>query len=442
MTNLTAIINLKEQGMLLSTLQINKLITACTNLSASDSQIAAFTKAVYHHGMTNAETAALTAAMSHSGERFTWSLNGPVVDKHSTGGVGDFVSLVLAPTMAACGAFVPMISGRGLGHTGGTVDKLESIPGYNTSPSLQQFQHCVEQVGMAIVAQSPYLAPADKRMYAIRDANSTVASVPLIVSSILSKKLAEGLDALVIDLKYGNGAFANNDDFVSALKTMIIDVADLLDMNIQCVSTQMNEPISFNVGNSLEIKEVIEFLSGKRRHPQALFLLENLASPLLINTKMASDQQQARNMITRALESGNAAEHFAKMTRYLGGPSDLISRPNAYLEDAHVIKPVFAKHAGQVTGYNMKYLGEMCRRLSASSANPNTIISHRTGVSDLLPVGAVIDTAMPLCHLHAESQNDWDMHARFLQDHCFAINKSESCQVLPQVLHLTSESSK
>ncbi len=432
MAEFAAIIDIKSQGLVLSSSQIDGVVTACTDFSASDPQIAAFTKAVYLNGMNSDETAALTAAMSHSGKSLNWNVDGPVVDKHSTGGVGDLISLILAPTLAACGAFVPMISGRSLGHTGGTVDKLESIPGYNTSPSIQQFQDCVKHVGAAIAAQSSYLAPADKRMYAIRDASSTVSCVPLIVSSILSKKLAEGLDALIIDLKCGNGAIANNDEFILELKTAIIDVADKLDLNVQCLTTQMDEPISFNVGNSLEIMEVIEFMTSKKRHPRAVWLLENLASKLLISTGMASDQQQAVRMINTALDEGNVAEHFAKMVSYLGGPSDLVSHPTKYLKNAHVIHPVFSAHAGQLTGYNMKYIGEMCRRLSSSKASPTAIVSHRTGISGMLPLGSIVDSSVPLCHLHAESQSDWDSQASFLRDHCLSINTDESYHSNPR----------
>jgi thymidine phosphorylase len=442
MEDLAALIDLKKQGLVLSPSQIVRLVTAITDLSARDSQIANFVKAVYLNGMTSREILALTVAMSHSGKRLNWNLNGPVVDKHSTGGVGDFISLILAPTLAACGAFVPMISGRSLGHTGGTVDKLESIPGYNTSPSIPQFQQCVKEVGMAIIAQSSHIVPADKRMYAIRDATSTVSCVPLIVSSILSKKMAEGLDALIIDLKCGNGAFATNNDFVSELKTAITDVAAKLDLNVQCLISQMDEPISFNVGNSLEIKEVIAFLCGHKRHPQALLLLENLASPILITTGLAGNQQQALKMINAALEGGSATEHFAKMISYLGGPVDLISRPNAYLKNAQVIKPVFVKRPGYINGYNMKYLGEMCRRLSASNANPTAIISHRTGVSNILPVGSLVDASVPLCHLHAECQDDWDTQARFLRDYCISIDTTKSGQATDQIRHAASEPHK
>ncbi|WP_343861849.1 thymidine phosphorylase [Aliiglaciecola litoralis] len=422
------IIDRKKQGLALSSKQIVLLIRAITDCSASDQQIATFTQAVCQHGMTSTETLALTVAMSQSGENLKWKLNGPVVDKHSTGGVGDFMSLVLAPTLAACGAYVPMITGRSLGHTGGTVDKLESIPGYNSSPSLSQFQQCVKEVGMAIVAQSSNIVPADKRMYAIRDATSTISSVPLIVSSILSKKVAEGLDALVIDLKWGNGAFARHYDVALELKSGIVEVAQAIDLKVECLLSDMSMPISCNVGNSLEIIEVIEFLSGQKRHPQALMLLENLASSLLIKSGLAVDKQQALGMIDTALSSGRAAEQFAKMIHYLGGPSDLVSRPNAYLKDAKVIKPVFAKRSGRISGYNMKHLGEMCRQLSISKNKPTTISRHRTGVSLLLPVGTQVDICVPLCHLHAESHEDWDTQARFLQQHCITVDSGEFTQ--------------
>ena len=205
--NISNIIQQKQNAEVLSAQQISHLVTAVADDAITDRQIALFTRAVCEHGMHLDETVALTQAMSLSGHTLQWSLDGPVVDKHSTGGVGDYSSLILAPTLAACGVNVPMISGRGLDHTGGTIDKLESIPGYNCFAGLADFQRCVSQHGAAIIGQSEQIAPADKRIYAVRDATATVVSVPLIVSSILSKKLAEGIDTLVIDLKFGNGGF-------------------------------------------------------------------------------------------------------------------------------------------------------------------------------------------------------------------------------------------
>ncbi|XOV79859.1 MAG: thymidine phosphorylase [Aestuariibacter sp.] len=426
MIDVARVIERKQQSLTLSPTELHTLVKAISDNRATDTQVAAFTQAVCQNGMSLEETTALTQAMSQSGSKLHWQVDGPVVDKHSTGGVGDYISLVLAPTLAACGVYIPMISGRGLAHTGGTVDKLESIPGYNCFPSLDEFQHCVSQNGLAIIAQSAQIAPVDKRIYTIRDATSTVVCVPLIVSSILSKKLAEGLDALVIDIKCGNGAFAQNEDFMVELKTQMHAVASILGLNLSCVTTSMNEPISYNVGNNLEVKEVIDFLNGSKRHPKALSLLERLGAELLISCSKADDHQHARLQLHTVLDNGSAAEHFAKMVSHLGGPTDLLQRPQVYLPDAKIIRPVYANQQGQISAFNMKRIGEVCRSLSTNSTNRQIISSYRTGISQMLSVGTQVDQYTPICLLHAESEMQWQEHAQILHQQGVVISTDKS----------------
>ena len=247
---------------------IRRMVVGIADGSVSDSQIAAFAMAVYLNGMTNTEQATLTHAMTHSGRVLDWSgaaLDGPIVDKHSTGGVGDKVSLILAPIAAACGAVVPMISGRGLGHSGGTLDKLQAIPGYNATPSLDEFMKITQKVGCSIIGQTGELAPADKRLYAIRDVTATVESFPLITASILSKKLAAGLGGLVMDVKFGSGAFMTDAGRARALAENIVAVAGESGVPTRAVLTDMNQVLGRTAGNALEVMETIGFLAGNDR---------------------------------------------------------------------------------------------------------------------------------------------------------------------------------
>ncbi len=318
------IIRAKRDGQALDTAHIQQFVAGLVDGSWSEGQIAALAMAIFWRGMTRAECVALTHAMMHSGRVMQWpGLDGPVLDKHSSGGVGDKVSLVLAPMVAACGCYVPMVSGRGLGHTGGTCDKLGAIPGYNTNPSPGQFDHAVRTTGCAIIGQTADLAPADRRFYATRDITATVESVPLITASILSKKLAAGLQALVVDVKCGNGAFAASASMAQALSRSLVDVAHGAGLATTAIMTDMNQVLGHNVGNALEVAEAIAYLRANgtaSREPRLHEITMALGAEMLVLGGLASDLSTARTRLQAALDSGAAAEHFARMVAALGGP--------------------------------------------------------------------------------------------------------------------------
>src|SRR5580765_2028078 len=308
------LIRRKRDGATLSEAEIAGVVQGIVDGSLSEGQIAAFAMAVYFRGLTGQECAALTRAMTGSGSVLDWSradLGGPVLDKHSTGGVGDKVSLILAPVVAACGGFVPMISGHGLGHTGGTLDKLASIPGYDTAPDLARFRAAVREAGCAIVGQTADLAPADRRLYAIRDVTATVDSIPLITASILSKKLAAGLDALVIDVKVGSGAFATSIEAAIDLADSLLAVAEGAGLRTSALLTDMSQVLGHDVGNALEVHEAIGVLTGHRRDDRLYTVTTTLASELLVLGGLARDLATASSLVDKALSSGAAAERFA-----------------------------------------------------------------------------------------------------------------------------------
>ena len=342
------IIRKKRDGGVLAAEEIAFFVDGMSAGRISEGQAAAFAMAVYFHGMTRAETAALTLAMAASGTRLRWDDLGPVVDKHSTGGIGDKVSLILAPILAACGAYVPMISGRGLGHTGGTLDKLDSIPGYDTAPDLERLRGAVRRVGCAIIGQTAELAPADRRLYAIRDVTATVESVPLIVASILSKKLAAGLDALVMDVKVGSGAFLPSLDAARDLARNLVEVANEAGLPCRALLTDMDQCLGHSAGNALEVHEAIGLLTGARKDPRLHEVTLALSAELLLMGGLAADAADARQRAERALDSGAAAERFARMVAALGGPHDLVERPARHLAAAAVQRPVHLPRAGTI----------------------------------------------------------------------------------------------
>jgi thymidine phosphorylase len=301
----------KRDGAALNRAEIAAFVAGICDHTVSDAQLAAFAMATWFRGMEPAEQVALTLAMRDSGTVLQWpDLDGPVLDKHSTGGVGDMVSLLLAPIVAACGGFVPMISGRGLGHTGGTLDKLESIPGFDARPGIEKFQQLVRERHIAIIGQTPDLAPADRRIYAVRDVTATVASTPLIISSILSKKLAEGLDALVMDIKCGSGAFTPDHADALSLAGEICAVASEAGLPCNALVTDMDQPLAGSAGNALEIMETIRFLRGDERHARLYSVVVALSSELLQLGGLADDPVKAAAKVGAALDSGEAAESF------------------------------------------------------------------------------------------------------------------------------------
>jgi thymidine phosphorylase len=391
----------KSAGLPLADQDIQRFVAGITDGSISEGQVAAFAMAVMIKGMNIEERVALALAMRDSGQVLHWDLPGPVVDKHSTGGVGDMVSLILAPLLAACGCYVPMISGRGLGHTGGTLDKLDSIPGYVSQPDPALLRQVVAEVGCAIIGQTLDLAPADKRLYAIRDVTATVESVDLITASILSKKLAAGLDVLVIDVKVGNGAFMASAGQAHALADSIVAVACGAGVPTRALITDMNQPLARTAGNALEVEEAIALLRGEVRSERLWAVTLALAEQVLLSAGLAVKPEQAREQLLRAWNSGEALRRFARMVAALGGPADLVERPEDYLAAAPVVLPVHAPMAGVVNGVDTRAIGIAVVAMGGGRRHPDDCIDPGVGFSHLAFVGEQVDTATPLAWVHA-----------------------------------------
>ena len=410
-------IKAKRDGQELTPEAIKAFVDGVAGGRVSDAQIGAFTMAVHFQSMSMAEQFALTLAMRDSGRCLAWpDLDGPVLDKHSTGGVGDLVSLVLAPTMAACGAYIPMISGRGLGHTGGTLDKLESIPGFNVSISQQRFTRVVRETGLAITGQGSELAPADGRFYAVRDVTATIDSIPLIVASILSKKLAEGLDGLVLDIKTGNGAFMCERNRARDLADNLIKVATMADLPCRALITDMNQPLARSAGNALEIIEAIAFLKGDYRQPRLQEVILSLGCELLLLSHLAESPKKARLMLSNALDSGQAADHFARMVSMQGGPSGLLEQPEKYLPAAPVVRTLTAPRSGCIEYMDTRAIGLCIVGLGGGRRRAKDNIDHRVGLSQLCLVGQPISSGDPLLTIHAADETSWQTAAEELLD--------------------------
>jgi thymidine phosphorylase len=397
------IIRVKRDGDVLADEQIAEFVAGITSGTVAEAQAAAFAMAVYLKGMTVTETVALTRAMTASGVQLAWDLDGPVLDKHSTGGVGDTVSLVLAPMVAACGGFVPMISGRGLGHTGGTYDKFESIPGYRATPTMSEFKRVVKRVGCAIIGQTVDLAPADKRLYAIRDVTATVESIPLITASILSKKLAAGLDALVMDVKVGNGAFMSNVNDATALAESICGVASGAGMPTTALVTDMSQPLASTAGNALEMEYAIRYLTGDAREERFHEVVVALGAEMLVLGKLARTVAAARTMLQACLDSGEATERFSRMVRALGGPPNLVADPWQHLERADVELAVYPARAGVVTQIDTRRVGLAVVTLGGGRSRPQDAVDHAVGLTQLAALGDHVAADRPVAVVHART---------------------------------------
>lgn len=397
------IIKTKRNGQVLSSAEIQQFVQGLTDDSFSDSQAAALAMAIYLNGMTVPETVALTLAMRDSGTVLNWQgkLNGPVVDKHSTGGVGDKVTLMLAPMVAACGAYMPSIAGRGLGHTGGTVDKLEAIPGYSCTQSLSRIQQLLPELGCVIIGQSSELAPADRRLYGIRDVTATVESIPLITASILSKKLSEGLDALVMDVKVGNGAIMATANDAQALAHSIVNTATGAGVATRALITDMNQILGTTAGNALEVVETLNYLTGKYREPRLHQLTLELGANMLLLGKLYQDKASAIAALEHSLSSGKAAEIFAKMVSALGGPTDLLEKPDNYLAKASVVKAITAPQSGILHFNNTIGLGMAVVRLGGGRSHPAQQIDPAVGFSQILAAGSAVEEGQVIAQVHA-----------------------------------------
>ena len=411
------IIRKKRDGLALAKEDIAAFIAGLTDGSISEGQAAALAMAIFFRGMSRDEAVALTLAMRDSGTILDWTeadLAGPVIDKHSTGGVGDNVSLMLAPMLAACGCFVPMISGRGLGHTGGTLDKLDSIPGYRSQPGIALFRTTVKAAGCAIIGQTGDLAPADKRLYAIRDVTATVESIPLITASILSKKLAAGLQYLVLDVKTGSGAFMAEEGDARDLAQNLVAVANGAGIKTSALLTDMDEPLASAAGNALEVLNAIRYLKGGARDRRLHEVTLSLAAELLVLSQMAESSQEALRLLEAVLDNGAAAEHFQRMVALLGGPADLIERPERHLPGSAIERPVHGKQ-GYVTRINTRALGLAVIELGGGRRKSGDSIDHSVGLSNLAGKGERLDAERPIAIIHARDEGSFAQAAEILR---------------------------
>ena len=412
------IIRAKRDGRPLSEAEIGEFIAGLTSGAVTEGQAAAFAMAVFFRGMSLKERVALTRAMTLSGETLDWrtpDLPGPILDKHSTGGVGDNVSLMLAPMLAACGAFVPMISGRGLGHTGGTLDKLNSIPGYVTQPDLLRFKQVVREAGCAIIGQTAALAPADRRLYAIRDVTATVESVPLIAASILSKKLAAGLEGLVMDVKTGSGAFMESLEGSRELAESIATVAGSAGLPTVSLITDMNEPLASAAGNAVEVRNAVDFLTGAKRDPRLHRVTLALGAELLALGGVAKDVADGTSLMQRTLDSGAAAERFERMVAALGGPKDFLSHAHAMLPRTPILLEAMPEGRGRVVGVDVRAVGLAVVELGGGRARASDAIDPAVGLTDLAPIGAEVGPDAPLARVHARRPDEAEAAARRLR---------------------------
>ncbi|WP_336742097.1 thymidine phosphorylase [Aureimonas altamirensis] len=395
----------KRDGSVLCADDIRNFIAGFADERVTEGQAAAFAMAVFFNGLDRDETVALTTSMRDSGDVLDWSgIDRPIVDKHSTGGVGDNVSLMLAPIVAACGAAVPMISGRGLGHTGGTLDKMEAIPGYDVAPDNSTFRRVVAEHGCAIIGQTGRLAPADKRLYAIRDVTATVESVPLITASILSKKLAAGLQGLVLDVKCGSGAFMTASDDAELLARSLVDVANGAGMPTRALLTGMDEPLARDAGNAVEVRNAVHFLTGTRRDARLEAVTLALAGEMLDLAGLAEGPVDGAAMARKALDGGMAAERFARMVAALGGPVDFIERMDSHLPSAPVRLEVTADRPGAVAAIDTRAVGLAVVALGGGRTRPQDAVDHAVGLTELAGLGDRLERGQPLAVVHARSE--------------------------------------
>ena len=410
------IIRKKRDGLPLSSTEIEYFIQGITNNTVSEGQAAALAMAIFFQGMNLEERTQITLAMRDSGTVLDWKdIEIPVVDKHSTGGIGDNVSLVLAPALAACGVGVPMISGRGLGHTGGTLDKLDSIPGYQSQPDLTLFKKTVKEVGCAIIGQTEDLVPADKRLYSIRDVTGTVESIDLITASILSKKLASGLDSLVMDVKWGNGAFMQSQEDARNLAEAIVLVANNAGLKTSALVTDMNEPLASAAGNALEVQNSINLMTGKEIDNRLFDVVVELGGELLRLCGQVDSTETGSNELRRVIETGMAAEKFAKMVHVLGGPSDFIEKSESLLPKSKLEIPIYSETSGRVTEIDTRKIGLAVLELGGGRKFVSDSIDYSVGFTYLAGLNVSVDSDSPLAIVHANNKDSADRTTNLIQ---------------------------
>jgi len=413
------IIRRKRDGQQLAEAEVQEFIQGVTAGNITEGQVAAFCMAILLKGMDMPERVALTTAMAQSGTVMDWAsqnLPGPVLDKHSTGGIGDKVSLMLAPIVAACGGFVPMLSGRGLGHTGGTLDKMDSIAGYISQPDTEMFKKTVRQAGCAIIGATPDLAPADRIIYAIRDVTGTVESLDLITASILSKKLAAGLQGLVMDVKFGTGAFMQKYEDAEELAKSIVSVANGAGLPTVGLLTDMNQVLGRTAGNAVEVREAIDYLKNENVEPRLHEVTVSLTAELLVLGKLAENIKDARQKITAVLENGKAAEKFAEMVTALGGPADLMENPEKHLPAAPIVRDFRPQTPGRVSAVNARGIGIGIVELGGGRAKPSDTVDHAVGLTNVAGLGEEVGPgAKPLATIHARDEESWQKMADTLK---------------------------
>ena len=415
------VIQKKRDGGELTAAEIEFFVKGLADASIPAEQVSALAMAVIFNSMTFDEAATLTTEMACSGTVLDWraeDLGGPVIDKHSTGGVGDKVSFLLAPIAAACGCFVPMISGRGLGHTGGTLDKIESIPGYQATPDFDLFKKVVKSTGCAIIGQTADLAPADRRFYAIRDVTATIESVPLITASILSKKIAAGLEGLVMDVKVGTGAFMTSIERAVKLAKSIIGTAATAGLKTHALITDMNEALGQTAGNAIEIAESVEFLKNETREHRLNEVVVALCAEMLIVAGLESTKDAAKGRVEAAITSGEAIEVFSRMVAELGGPSNFVDRYTEYLPKASILKPVLPGDVGFLAEVDAHAVGNAIIELGGGRQHLGDELDLAVGISDIASIGELVGNDRPLAIIHAASEETAELAAGMIRDAC------------------------
>ena len=429
--NIPLILSKVRDGVVLSTGELSEFARGLVSGDISDAQAGAFAMAVCVHGLSEEERVGLTLAMRDSGNVQQWDLPGPVLDKHSTGGIGDNVSLILAPALAACGAYIPMISGRGLGHTGGTLDKLESIPGYRTLLPEEEFQKIVADVGCAIVGAGQGIAPADKRLYAIRDVTSTVESIDLITASILSKKLAAGLEGLILDVKVGNGAFINDPVEAKRLARSLVDGANGAGCKTSALLTDMEQPLARAAGNALECRNALEFLNGVNQDPRLREVTLSLGGELLCLGGLVENSSQGETQINQVIDSGQATERFAQMVSALGGPHDLVENYSCHLPEAPFLYDLVAKENGFISGIDLRAVGQVVIELGGGRKQQDDILDLSVGLDQIAGLGQAVQSGDLLCRIHAKDEESVHSVSKNLLS-AFTIDRSQ-CSPIPVV---------
>jgi thymidine phosphorylase len=417
---LQEIIRKKRDGLSLSAEEIAAFIRAATLGEASEGQIGAFTMAVYLRGMNAGETVALSLAMRDSGQTLDWKTVGinpdQVIEKHSSGGVGDEkITLIVVPLAAACGVYAPNLSARGLDYCAGEVDLLDAIPGYQTSPTPEFFMNAVKNAGGAIIGPTLDLAPADRKLFYVRDVTATVESVPLITGSIVSKKLATGPRGVAISVGSGSGAYMATLDDARRLANSMADVAASAGLESVMLLTDLDSVLGSTVGNAVAVAETIDFLTGRRRDPRVADLVLSLSAEMIVLAGVEPDLESARAVATARLDDGSAAERFARMVTSMGGPVDLVERASKHLPAAPVVRPVYPERAGFVTGMNTKGVGLALVDMGGGRTRPDETIDLAVGFSEFAQIGDNADENRPLCLVHARDEASFERASRLVR---------------------------